>query len=344
MKKTIIDTYRNLPGEHCGSSAMRNLLYHYCGLDMSEAAVFGLGSGIDAMYITDDHIDPAASIFGRSITMEADATQALGVDYREQPEADDEKAWQDVREEVAAGRPTMLTGDVFFLDYRKFKYRFPAHRFVLVGFDDEKQVACLADRIDVEPQPCSYGALAESRNPKTGISTFNLWGKFFDPSVTHTMEDAVMTALLKTGNRMTGKDLSQAELLTSVTGGRTSVVTGIDGLRAFAEDLVRWHEREDAGLLATYASQCIEKFGSGGGNFRRLYTGFLDWACTIVPDRIDRHHVDLSNASADHWTRLAGLLDTASKQPEVNDAWTACADRVAQIIDIESELFTAFAD
>lgn len=342
--KTLIDDYCNLPGEHCGSSAMRNLLHYYCGLDLDEPAVFGLGAGIDAMYIKDDKIDPAAVIFGRSITMEADVAEALGIDYREQPEPDNEKAWKDVRQEVASGRPTMLTGDVFFLDYRKFKYRFPAHRFVLVGFDDEKEIAYLADRIDPEPQPCSYAALTESRNPTSGISTINLWGKFFDPKRTHSMKDAVSGALSKAGNRMTGRDNSQAELFAAVAGNRTSVATGIDGLRSFADDLVSWSDRKDAALLATYASQCIEKFGSGGGNFRRLYTGFLDWASGIVPHRVRRHHVELAQASAEQWTLLADRLDAASKEPENKNHWTACADPAARIIDIESELFTAFAN
>ena len=43
--KTLIEGYRSFPGEHCGSVAMRGLLRHYCGLELPEPAVFGLGSG-----------------------------------------------------------------------------------------------------------------------------------------------------------------------------------------------------------------------------------------------------------------------------------------------------------
>ena len=50
--KTLIDGYRSFPGEHCGSVAMRGLLHHYCGLDLPEAAVFGLGAGAASAYMS----------------------------------------------------------------------------------------------------------------------------------------------------------------------------------------------------------------------------------------------------------------------------------------------------
>ena len=98
--KAMIESYRSFPGEHCGSSAMRGLLHHYCGLELPEVAVFGLGAGIDCVYLAGPTLDPAALVFGRTVGMELDLCRALGVDYREQPEADDAEAWETVREEV----------------------------------------------------------------------------------------------------------------------------------------------------------------------------------------------------------------------------------------------------
>ena len=49
--KTLIESYRSFPGEHCGSSVMRSLLYHYYDLDLPEAAVFGLGAGVDCVHL-----------------------------------------------------------------------------------------------------------------------------------------------------------------------------------------------------------------------------------------------------------------------------------------------------
>jgi hypothetical protein len=337
--ETIVENYRNLPGQHCGSTAMRNLLYHYCNLELNEEVTFGLGSGVESMFIKNDKFDPAVSIFGRSITMEVDAAQSLGIDYREQPEMDNHKAWMDVQNEVRNGFPTMLTGDIFYLDYRDYKVRFPAHRFVLLGFDDQNESAFIADRVDPEPQRCSYKALAKSRNPDTGITTFNLWGKFFDTKVRNSMEEAAIQALKRNVDRMIGKDTSQMELLGATIDENTVVATGIDGLKAFTDDLPDWHEREDAGKLAVYNAQCIEKFGTGGGNFRKMYATFLGWAHHLVPDMVSKDVISLAEKSAESWTMLSDLLLTASKEPKSKDVWKHAAKKMAEITNFETELF-----
>ena len=200
--KTMIDGYKIFPGDHCGSVAMRGLLHHYCGLDLPESAVFGLGSGAASVYLSGPGLDPSAMLFGRTASMEQDLATNLDIDYRERPEVDNEEAWQIVREEVLAGRPTMLSGDILYLDYREFKVHFPGHRFVLLGFDDETQKAFIADRIRPEPEACSYGALITSRNPPEGMSTHNLWGRFHDTNVGRELVDAAKLAISRCAKAM----------------------------------------------------------------------------------------------------------------------------------------------
>ena len=127
-----IENYRNLTAGHCGSGAMRNLIYHYCSLELEEGVIFGLGAGLDTVFFDYEAQDPPFMLFGRGSSMEADLADTLGLDYAEQIETDDDKAWEEVREEVIAGRPTMLSGDILYLDYREYKVHFPAHRFVLL--------------------------------------------------------------------------------------------------------------------------------------------------------------------------------------------------------------------
>lgn len=166
--KTLIDDFQIFPGDHCGSVAMRGLLNHYCNLELPEPAVFGLGAGIASVYLSGPDLDPAAILFGRTPTMEQDLANNLQLDYREQTEPDDDEAWRVVREEVLAGSPTMLSGDIFYLDYREFKVHFPGHRFVLLGFEDETEQAFIADRMRPEPEICSSGAVRCSRNAPEG--------------------------------------------------------------------------------------------------------------------------------------------------------------------------------
>jgi hypothetical protein len=340
----LIDDYRNLPGEHCGSTAMRNLLHHYCGLELSEPVVFGLGSGLDFLYFSSARFEPSVFTFGRSASLEQDLAAALGVDYREQVEPNDDAAWEVVRREVSEGRPTMLSGDALYLDYRDFKVHFPAHRFVLVGYDDDEQVAMIADRIDPEPQRCSYEALRLSRNPPDFISTYNLWGKFFGSEVDHSLEEAYAHALAVNSRRMLDGDPATTEGLRTVTGDPSAVAaTGIEGLAAFLRDLPGWRERDDRKSLARYASDCIEKFGTGGGNFRTMYAEFLREARATVPDLVPEDAPERAARAAGSWTELAGYLAELAEVAG-EEVTRYAVDALSRIVDEERRLFEAIAE
>ena len=233
--RAMIDNFRIRPAGHCGSGSMRNLIYHYCGLDLEEGVVFGLGAGLDCVYFSYEKADPPFMTFGRGSTMEADLARTLGIDYSEQIQPDDDLAWEEVKAEVLAGRPTMLSGDIFYLDYREFKVHFPGHRFILLGFDEERDEVYIADRINDYPETCSLGALRKSRNPRGVISTYNLWGKFHSGEVRQSLPEAAGAALRITVERMLGTDTSQRDLMAasavSQTAGPAVCETGLAGLR-----------------------------------------------------------------------------------------------------------------
>ncbi len=340
--KAMIHGYENRPGEHCGSTSLRNLIQHYCGLDLSEPVVFGLGSGVDFMMLEHEKYRPATMIFGRSSSLEPYIVEALAIDYREQAEPDDARAWEVVRDEVLAGRPTMLSGDALYLTYRDFKVHFPAHRFVLLGFDDDAEIAFVADRLDVEPQSCSYESLRLSRNPPDFMSTLNLWGKFHGREVGRALPEAFALAIERCALRMLGEGRAGEE---SPMQGESSIraVGGLAGLAAFARDLPGWAQRDDVEELASYASSCIEKFGTGGGNFRGLYADFLRAARTVVPHLVDDEAADLMARSASKWTELSLHLWELSKtrQPGLADQ---AADAAADILELETRLFDTLAE
>jgi hypothetical protein len=344
--KTMISPYRIHPGEHCGSTSMRSLLEFYCGLELPEGVVFGLGAGIEAMYVRNPRMDPAVALFGRTGSLEIDIGGALGIDYREQSEADDAQAWQIAREEVLAGRPTMLTGDILYLDYREYKVHFPAHRFVLLGFDDEIEKAFIADRIRDVPEACSYGALAVSRNPPEGLSTHNLWGRFHGTDVGNDLRTAARSAIGKCAKHMLGglessEEASEMGRALSEGGGFTA---GIAGIRELAADLPSWAERPDAQWVASFNARCIEKFGNGGGNFRRLYAEFLAWAHALDATLAPAEAAPLCVRAADGWTAISECLRRASEEDPDPQVWQDAARQASQVAELEQELFERLAD
>jgi hypothetical protein len=338
----MIRGYQNRPGEHCGSTAMRNLIQHYCGLDLSEAVVFGLGSGIDFLLLETTAFEPGVLVFGRSATLEPDVAAALGIDYRERAEPDDDRAWQLARDEVAQGRPTMLSGDAYYLDYRDFKVHFPAHRFVLLGFDDDRQIALVADRLDREPQACSYGALKLSRNPPDFISTQNLWGRFGGTRARHALEAAYETAIAESARRMLGRGAAEAHLPLAPQAPAFRLTRGLAGLVEFERQLPDWAARDDLEFLASYTWQCIEKFGTGGGNFRTLYAAFLCAAQTAVPDLVDAAAPGLAARASAQWTALAGALRELG-QSRSRESSERSRRAVGEIIALETRLFESLA-
>jgi hypothetical protein len=333
--QTLIDGFEIFPGAHCGSVAMRGLLNHYCGLELPEAAVFGLGSGLDCCYLAGEHLDPPILLFGRTASLEIDVASALGVDYREQVEPDDEKAWNDVRDEVLAGRPTMLSGDILYLDYREFKVHFPGHRFVMLGFDDDIEKAFIADRIRPEVEACSYGALAKSRNPREAMSTNNLWGKFHSTEVGRSVEDATRFAIERCARRMLDSEVGNFP----GSDGAVEMTGGIAGIRRLAEELPGWAGRDDRQWVAGYAARCIEKFGNGGGYFRRLYADFLSWGHELDSSLVPADAPALASACADSWTELSDTMFLASEENPAAEVWSRGAKQAAAIAEKEQRLF-----
>jgi len=340
--KTMIEGYRIYPGEHCGSTAMRALLEHYCGLELPEPAVFGLSAGLECAYFETDAMDPPVAVFGRTSNLEADLGRILGIDYREQPEADDAHAWAVVRDEVVAGRPTMLSGDILYLDYREYKVHFPAHRFVLLGFDDAIEKAFIADRVRDVPEACSYGALMKSRNPPEGLSTHNLWGKFHGTEVGRSLPDAARLAIHECAARMLGERGQSPGGFSGTSG--ADVALGVAGIRRFAEALPGWADRDDATWVASFNARCIEKFGNGGGNFRRLYAGFLDWAHALDPKLVPADAPGLARRAADGWTAISERLAEASAEDAPDEPWAQAAALAHEVADVEQTLFERLAD
>jgi len=342
--KILIDNYKNVPGKHCGSTAMRNLIAHYCDLQLTEPEVIGLGSATDFIYLKCPQSEPSILTLGRSRSMEVDLTHALGIDYREVPDFDNAHAWEVVKQEVIEGRPTMLSGDTFYLDYRGFGgHHFPAHRFVLVGFDDKREKAIIADRADVVFEECSYNALAASRNPPMPISTYNLWGKFYGGEVKRSLQEAFWFAINRTTERMLGMDTSPETLLRAFTGGYdVEIATGINGLTAFYEEFPTWQKHAQWQNIVRYASNCFENYGTGGGNFRVMYASFLESAQSHLPNVVDQNSIAICYDAAEQWRVLSASLYTLSQQEEESH-WRKCHQQIGQVLESETKLYQHLA-
>jgi hypothetical protein len=124
----------------------------------------------------------------------------------------------------------------------------------------------------------------------------------------------------------------------------SKVALGIAGIRRLAEALPRWGERPDARWVASFNARCIEKFGNGGGNFRRLYAGFLVWARELDPALVPADAPALATRAADCWTRISERLAEASVEDAPATPWAEAAALAYQAADVEQSLFERLAE
>ncbi|MFK7731529.1 MAG: BtrH N-terminal domain-containing protein [Pseudomonadales bacterium] len=342
--KVILQDYINQTSEHCGSGSMRDLIRHYCGLDLPEHVVFGLGAGLDALYFPMPGNKPPFMFLGRGVSMEQDLAYTLGLDYQEVRQADNDVAWHEVRQEIIDGCPTMLAGDIFYLDYRKFKVHFPGHRFVLVGFDDEQKQVYIADRTECEPQVCSLQGVRDSRNSPVGMSSHNLWGKFHSGEVRHSLGEACEHALRITAARMLGDDRSQIEMLSAQAGSSDFVAGGLAALVLFRAQLKANDERHNDTKLAKSLVDNIVNFGTGGGFFRIMFAQFMQWSKSQRPDIVTEDDVQAAALAATHWADIANIAVALSTDANDLEAWAAIDGLLLQVENTERRLFEALAE
>ncbi len=160
----LISGFRHTPGIHCGSTALRDQLQHI-GLEYSEEMCFGLGSGLGLYYLRNPRGTPPSRLFyGRTLPLERDLSRHLGLRFVEGAEDDPDPAWRIVRELVDADSPVLLSVELSQLPYWRTRTPFPGHRVLLVGYDEARQIALLADTGFPDLQEISYAALRGARS------------------------------------------------------------------------------------------------------------------------------------------------------------------------------------
>jgi Butirosin biosynthesis protein H, N-terminal/Domain of unknown function (DUF4872) len=311
----------HIPGNHCGSTALRNLLAFH-GVAISEEMAFGLGAGAGFYYLALEDSSPSRWFNGRTARLEESFRELTGaaLELRTFPVEEDEAAWEAARATVDSGRPALLLTDIYYLDHYGNSAHFPGHAVVLAGYDEE--VAQLSDTAFDELQATRLENLARARH--SGHPAYPLEGHMF------TVGEAIDRERLEAA---TPRAIKRAvdEMLEPPFG----EFAGVPALERLAAEAGSWPETvEDWQWCARFAYQVIERRGTGGGCFRPMYARFLE--------EVGRDEAPLAAEAGARWTELAEAFKTASEdevpRPEPWDAVGAGADRV---LGAERRLWTS---
>ena len=93
MTPIMVPGYRHVPGNHCGSTALRNLLAFH-GLEMSEEMALGLGAGISFFYVVLEGSSPSRFTNGRTGRLEEQFVDLTDAPLRLETFDDSGDAWR----------------------------------------------------------------------------------------------------------------------------------------------------------------------------------------------------------------------------------------------------------
>jgi Butirosin biosynthesis protein H, N-terminal/Domain of unknown function (DUF4872) len=317
----VVASYPHRTGEHCASTAMRNVLAHG-GTELSEAMVFGLASGLGFFYFKNDALSPTRMFHGRTWAFEENLAANTGVALALREEPDDERAEALLRERLAAGAPVLLATDTFYLGYHHTTSHFPGHTCVAVGYDAERDAVFIADRKFPELQVCSFAELRRARNsPDYPIRCANRWGDCGDARLARPLEAAVASALRRTA----------VEMLESKFG---DMPAGVAAMRELAADFPTWDSAPDWSWSARFGYQIIIKRGAAGSFFRSLYADFLRESAPLLPALLPL--AARMDEIADGWRALAVPLEAQSERETCDPAlFVEAGRRLAELADLE---------
>jgi hypothetical protein len=328
--KALVDDYEHRTGEHCASTALRNIL-HFHGVELSEPMIVGLSSGLGFYYIGHPDWSPTRVFHGRTLTLEADFGRNTGIPFEDRMEPDDERAWIAVKDRIDSGQPVMVSTDTYYLKYHHTTSHFPGHRAVVVGYDTDAGNVLLADRKFEQYQTCSFDELRRSRNATDQQhSCWNQYGDFFgEVKLTRSITEAIRSALRR----------NCQGLLTPAGEMLVGVGVGVEGMRALAADFASWQRQDDWSWAARFGYQVVVKRGAGGSFFRSLYADFLEEASQIVPAIGSAGLPQRMAALAARWRDLAAILKEQSERESCAPELFARAGVVMGELAAEEESF-----
>ncbi|MBI5757397.1 MAG: BtrH N-terminal domain-containing protein [Planctomycetales bacterium] len=314
--------YAHFGGKHGESAAIKNLLgwagvkNPISGEPFSEALCFGIAGGIGAGYSFCPSVPrwgcgSGVSVIGRHISYATGPAwyqgffDRIGAKTRVTETAATGKAFQNLMEELQAGRPTVVwcaTGLLPFLGCPMDSCGLWMHSFVVFGVDDVKQEAVGSDRlatrvtISLEDLAAARGKICSHKNRTLT----------FDPPTKLTAD--TLRSAIRDGLRACTRELLAGKMKTFSLPGLeiwSKMITNSSN----KDGWLKVFDPKRSGLMffaLRDVFDSIETAGTGGGAFRFLFADFLDEAAAVL--------------------KLPALTELAATYRDLGQRWSNLAD------------------
>ena len=325
MKK-LIENWVHIPGLHCGSVTLRDVMTHY-GYKWSEPMCFGIGGGLGFYYSVSDKISPSHMIFVRGPDMEP--TFLSIIDKPTTWKHADDSVIDVLKKYINDDIPVIIQTDIFYLDYYNSNTHFPGHIVSVWGYDDEEEIMFVADNHLDGLQEVPYKNFSQGMSSKEATNPLD--NNFMDVKLVvpiKSLEELIPQAIRENARKM----------LEGSIGGRGE--SGVHKIKLWSEDLVNWKYATDWKWCARFGYQVIKKRGVCGAGFRWIYRDFLIEAEELLPSLKELKLSDSMNLIGSKWSDIALLLKEISEKDNPDDESLHEAALVAnEIWELEREFY-----
>ena len=136
-----------------------------------EGLVFALGGSLGLAYLRSNDLVPPLYLVGRGADFEIDLPRRLGGQVHVLTTDDPSEGWSWVLDEIDAGRPSLVWGDIAELPYLQVQLQMSRHDIVVIGYDEAKGIAFVVDNDRAEVQEVPLDSLARARSSTSFPST-----------------------------------------------------------------------------------------------------------------------------------------------------------------------------
>lgn len=322
--------FNHRPSGHCENGVVSNLLGFY-GVNISEAMVFGLGSGLffahmpfiklHGMAVTSFRPLPGA-IFSRVMSL-------LGIKMKRYKFRDREKAMAALDKVLLRGVPVGMLVGVYNLPYfpKEYRFHFNAHNICVIG--KEGDVYTVSDPVVVDKCTLTSEELKLVRFAK---GTYPPSGRMYHITDVSNKKDidneSIRRSILLNCNRMIRIPVP---------------MFGVKGIRFLAGRMRRWERRMGSKRAALNLAQVIrmnEEIGTGGAGFRFIYAAFLQEAAGVMNLPELRKFSEEMTAAGDMWRDFSYHAARMFKKRDGDTVtYDILADKLLRIADKEESIF-----
>lgn len=315
---------------HCENGVTSNLLKHH-NINLSEAMVFGIGSGIFFSYMPFIKLNglPVISfrpypgmIFNR-------VCRRLGIKIqRHKFRKDAEKAMDALDATITQGIPCGCLVGVFHLTYfpDPYRFHFNAHNIIVYGRKGDEYL--ISDPIIESPVTLTYKDLKRVRYAK---GTFPPRGRMYYMKYipeNYDLQKAIVSGIKKTCREMLTIPIP---------------LFGVKGIRYLARRMKKWPQRLGDRKASHYLGQVVrmlEEIGTGGAGFRFMYAAFLQEAAKeLKQDWLNDCSQQMTEAG-DRWREFAIIAGRIFKgRNDKDESYLAAAEILLDIAEREEKIY-----